>query len=317
MGVEVNSEIAKIISQQAFAIRKWLLEKKFTEILVPHIHDRETVPDIPMFEVSFKKIKGILSQCSSYFLLKSVPKLKKVFCFTSSFRPETPLPLNCLYEFNYIETLFQGSFKDGISFFENFLENVISAFLEQCRDISTQSAPELDDFSTPLTNITYSEAIEIIGLKAGQDFTFQDKLNLVKHFDSKPVIVRDLPPNLEPLHYMLRHNGEESLNFDVLVPYAGEICGGRELEISEEKLKKQIANSFYFKDLYHKEEHIEIFDTHIKALTKLYSPHVLVSFGFERLMQYLGGFDRISEGVLFPIPTRSGPNFNKIFSTPD
>jgi len=234
--------------------------------------------------VTFENVfRGSLLESASFSLAQALIHFDQVFSLTPSFRIDEVRKPNCLSQFTYLEMHFKGNFEMAITQAEGLLAHARDMFLADggsCRS-------ELE-FDLPLRRLDFREAVSSIGSGVESDLELPDQLRIVENFGSKPVVVTNIPAHLKPFEFDIRGSDGIALNFDLLVPWAGEIGSGSELESDKEILFRLARNSPLLRGLMDIGEPEEALDAYV-GLVVTAGGQAQAGLSVERIAQFLNG----------------------------
>ena len=342
------SSVMRVRSALSFAIHKYFVENGFYHFAAPIITGTDAEGAGEMFQVSTldsnklpKNEAGTVDYTKDFFgkhtnLTVSgqleaetyAMALGKVYTFGPTFRAENSNTTRHLAEFWMIEPeVAFNNLDDNMDLAEDFIKNVISYILINCKDDLTflndrllqeeKSKPQaerselslLEKLSFIVENnfkrVSYTEAIDILrNCKPNKNKKFQYIINewgadlqseherflVEKHFKC-PVILFDYPANIKAFYMRLNDDGKTVRAMDVLFPGIGEIVGGSQREERLDVLKQKM------KELNIDENELWWYLDTRKFGTAIHSGFGL---GFERLVQYATGMGNIRDVIPYP-----------------
>ena len=342
------SSVMRVRSALSFAIHKYFVENGFYHFAAPIITGTDAEGAGEMFQVSTldsnklpKNEAGTVDYTKDFFgkhtnLTVSgqleaetyAMALGKVYTFGPTFRAENSNTTRHLAEFWMIEPeVAFNNLDDNMDLAEDFIKNVISYILINCKDDLTflndrllqeeKSKPQaerselslLEKLSFIVENnfkrVSYTEAIDILrNCKPNKNKKFQYIINewgadlqseherylVEKHFKC-PVILFDYPANIKAFYMRLNEDGKTVRAMDVLFPGIGEIVGGSQREERLDVLKQKM------KELNIDENELWWYLDTRKFGTAIHSGFGL---GFERLVQYATGMGNIRDVIPYP-----------------
>lgn len=145
--------------------------------------------------------------------------------------------------------------------------------------------------------MTYEDALKALSsrsirLEYGQDICRAHELELLRHTDSTPIFITHYPKDLKPFY--MQSNDWKALNFDLIAPFGGEICGG---SLREKDTDKLIEN---LKAMKLSEEQLRQFNWYLDLRRFGTFPHGGFGIGIERLIQCIFGIKNIKDTIAFP-----------------
>lgn len=251
--------------------------------------------------------------------------LGNVYTLSPTFRAEKSMTRHHLAEFYMLEVemIDMDSLDKILDFTEHFLKTIsIQTYTSMNKselniifDKNNSSSEKLDYIKhivkflneERFIRITYAEALEILNqqlskskfkkltkkkIEFGEDLNKEQEKLLVEYFQNVPVFVTKYPKKIKPFYMRQSSNDENTVdNFDLLVPYVGEIIGGslREYRIN---LLKQAIN----------EQNLDqnLFELYLE--TKKFGAMKMGGWGLglERLIQLLINIENIRDCCAFP-----------------
>jgi asparaginyl-tRNA synthetase len=229
--------------------------------------------------------------------------LGPVYTVNKSFRSEHSNTVKHLSEFSHLEI--ENTFID-LDYLMNISEKYIRFIIDY---VLTHHKGDIDNLSnfvskgltdrlvkfqqTNFQRVTYSDAIDIVGGKWGEDLSSEMEQRLTAHFGC-PVFVSHWPFEIKSF-YMKRDTNNPLLchNFDLIMPgKVGELIGGSMREENLDQLKdamktkgvSEIPLQFYLD--------LRKFGT---------APHGGFGLGLERLIMFVTGMENIKDVVPFPV----------------
>ncbi len=254
--------------------------------------------------------------------------LGKVYTFGPTFRAENSNTSRHLAEFWMIEPeVAFNDLDDNMDLAEDFIKNVISYVLENCKeDLQFLEKRLLDEEKTKpqiersemalieklefvsqntFKRVSYTEAIDILRNSKpnkkkkfkylinewGADLQSEHERYLVeKHFKC-PVILFDYPAKIKAFYMRLNEDGKTVRAMDILFPGIGEIVGGSQREERLDVLKEKMET------LGIPEEELWWYLDLRKFGT---AEHSGFGLGFERLVLFATGMGNIRDVIPFP-----------------
>ena len=235
--------------------------------------------------------------------------LGNVYTFGPTFRAEDSNTYRHLAEFWMVEPeMAFCDLKENIGLAEEFLKNILSYILKDCKDdmdflnrfVDKDLISTIDGIiNKTFENLTYTEAIEILS-KVSEEFEFcpvwgkdiqsEHERYLCAYF-KKPVVVTDYPKEIKPFYMKANKDGKTLKAMDILLPRVGEIIGGSQREDNYETLLNSI-----------KESNLDPADYWWYLDLRKYGTVVHSGFGlgFERLIQFVTGLANIRDVIPFP-----------------
>ncbi len=342
------SAVMRVKSALAFAIHKYFTENGFYYFHAPIITGSDAEGAGEMFRVTTLDDKnppltneGTVDYKQDFFGKETnltvsgqleaeayAMALGKVYTFGPTFRAENSNTARHLAEFWMIEPeMAFYDLHDNMDLAEDFIKNVISYALENCKEDlefleqrlldEEKSKPQAERSAMPLLEklkfvtennfkrVSYTEAIDILKNSKpnkkkkfqypiqewGTDLQSEHERYLVeKHFNC-PVILFDYPAKIKAFYMRLNEDGKTVRAMDILFPGIGEIVGGSQREERLDVLKEKMAAL----DIDEKELwwylDLRKFGT---------AEHSGFGLGFERLVLFATGMANIRDVIPFP-----------------
>lgn len=302
-----DPNLARLIHATRRAIRDVVEANDFVEIAHPHLDVdsdvafyrafRVTIPNVP----HLADFRGSLLVSGGRYMIEGARQVGKVYRIGPSFRADPEDRPNLLFEFHGVHITHEGRIGDSRRIVEQMLEAVIAA----AAPFTGRRAAELEKVRFPLTQVEHRDATRLLGLETGQDLKMKDQLELLRRLDVPVVLLTGAPPSADPYVAFHRIDADgRQQNFDLLMPFGGEVLGAMEYETHVPTLRGQLATSRLLRravELGVKPEDyaaptIQLLGLRDRPMTSVYG-------GFERLVQFLGGFEQIREAAIFPVTT--------------
>lgn len=251
--------------------------------------------------------------------------LGNVYTLSPTFRAEKSMTRHHLAEFYMLEVemIDMDSLDKILDFTENFLKTISTQTYKSLNESELNILFEKDNSSSEKSDyiknilkflneerfirVTYEEAIQILNnrlckkklkkstkknIEFGEDLSKEQEKLLVEYFQNVPVFVTNYPKNIKPFYMRQSLNDEKTVdNFDLLVPYVGEIIGGSLREHRIDLLKRAIKDNGLDQNL---------FDLYLE--TKKFGGMKMGGWGLglERLIQLLINIENIKDCCAFP-----------------
>jgi len=241
---------------------------------------------------------------------------RDVYTFGPTFRAENSYTPRHAAEFWMIEPeMAFATLKEDMDLQEDMVKYLIDAALTEAPEemaflnsfvdkglIDRLKAVRDADFA----RISYTDAIEILQ-KSGQTFEYpadwgcdlqteHERYLSEVHCGNRPVFVTDYPKEIKSFYMRLNDDGKTVAAADLLVPGAGELCGGSQREERMDVLLRRIAEMGL-----NEEDYWWYLDLRKYGTVK----HAGFGMGFERMIMYLTGVGNIRDVTPFPRTTRN------------
>ncbi|MHC1637424.1 MAG: aspartate--tRNA(Asn) ligase [Candidatus Nezhaarchaeales archaeon] len=291
-----ETAIFRIQHEVLKAIRSYLDEKGFIEVITPKILASATEGGAQLFKVQYFEKDAYLAQSPQLYKEVLTSCFEKVYEIGVYFRAEesnTPYHLNEFVSVD-IEAAFMN-YKDVMKILEECIIHVYNHLKRRCYEDLKKVCGEIHEPKEPFPVLTYSKAVELVREKGmniewGDDLTTPALRLLSEEFDEYYFIV-DWPVETKPF-YIKPHpdNQKVSESFDLMWHHIELASGGTRIHIREE-----LERSIEAKGL-----SLESFKEHLRAFDYGMPPHAGWGLGLSRLMMVLTRRQNIREVVLFP-----------------
>jgi aspartyl/asparaginyl-tRNA synthetase len=301
--IVVDPGLARIVSYQASAVRRFFEEQDFLEIFVPHLTTAQTTPFRTTFQVSSPETNfvGALRVSAGYYLAQTISQLHRTYTLSTSFRAD-PAPGEKLAEFQLLQAWSEGGLADAQQLAEDLLSAQIKAVLRKSATLPSERARQLRAIAFPLRSVTYEEAIRQTGLESDLRLTPDVAKKIVETLGSQPIFVTHLPENVDHSFTDIRMDRMHNhLGFVLLAPFAGNFILGGELETDFTAMSEQVRRSAFQRELVRLGGDGTELESYIQAISRLATPHYQIAGGFERVTQFLLGAERIEDATLLPV----------------
>jgi aspartyl-tRNA synthetase len=288
--------IFKLQHEVLKAIREFLDEKGFIEVITPKILVSATEGGAELFKVQYFERTAYLAQSPQLYKEILTSCFERIYEIGVYFRAEesnTPYHLNEFVSVD-IEVAFMD-YKDVMKILEECIVHVYQHLRDKYYEELKRIHGDFKEPQTPFPTITYTEAIELlrrkgISVRWGDDLTTPALRVLGEEYGDYYFII-DWPSKAKPF-YIKPHRGNEEIceSFDLLWHHIELASGGSRIylrEELEESIKRKGLNVESFK------EHLRVFDYGMP-------PHAGWGLGLSRLLMVLANRQNIREVVLFP-----------------
>lgn len=283
--------------------RKYLDENSYTEVIVPHIVSATGSCEVieTLFKIPYFQNRAFLSQTAQLYLEALAPFLGgKVYSFGPSFRAESRADDRHLTEFSLLELEFEGDFKLLLTETEKTFKSMVSAVQNLPIDADLS---HLSDLKTPFERITYTDAIETLGLSWGNDIYSTDEQKLLEDTDNQPYFITHFPKELK--YFNMRENGDNPKvvnSADLILPFGGEAVGAAEREYNPNILLKRLKESSMWTNLIATGGDPKSFDWYINAYyTYAYTLHSGFGLGLNRVTKFVLQLNDIRQTTMYPV----------------
>ena len=321
--------ITALLEAQVFKSGREYLEREgFVEIFPPRVVRASGACENvnTLFEVSSnkdfnwfghpQKHQAYLAQTGQLYLEAFVPYLSKVYCVGPSFRAEPGSDNRHLTEFQMMEIEFAGDFNQLLHYIESFIYSITHDIAklpiqkQKAMGLSELDVTRLAKVKPIFPKITYTEAIEKLGLNWGDDINSRKEAELVTMHDNHPIFITRYPDPLwdhkkdievEKFFNMLPDKETPGLvlSADLILPGAGEAVGSAARVDDPETLVYRLTNSKMYKRLLDMGGSIDDFAWYINKSKENMVPHAGCGFGMSRILKWIGAKDDIKKAVTF------------------
>lgn len=309
----VDNKLARTVSRQMSALRRFFEDEGFLEVLTPHLTRNRTIPFRNTFQIESPdgSFQGALRVGAALFLAESVSELKRAYAITTSFRAEMT-PGAKLGEFRLAEAWADGDLSDVRQLAEDALRRQLQATINEAA-LPAEKLRRLKSVKFPLRSVTYDDAMQHAGLTGRERPTDAVASKIVEAYGSQPMFVTHLPENLETPFTDVRLNEDgKHLGFVLLAPFAGTLMSGGELETDYERLSAQVDRSAFLKELLNGGGTREQLDRYVRSIARLDTPHSKLAIGFERVTQFLVGASQIEDAAVLPVRVEVRPGGRRV-----
>ncbi len=288
--------IFKLQHEVLKALRKFLDEKGFIEVITPKILVSATEGGAELFRVQYFERTAYLAQSPQLYKEILTSCFERVYEIGVYFRAEesnTPYHLN-----EFVSVDIEAAFMDYRDVMKILEECIVYVYRHLRREYYEELKKIHGDFKepdTPFPVITYSEAIELlqregVNIKWGDDLTAPALRELSKEYGGY-YFITDWPSEAKPF-YIKPHRDNEKMceSFDLMWRHIELASGGSRIYLREE-----LEESIKRKGL-----KVESFKEHLRVFDYGMPPHAGWGLGLSRFLMVLTGRQNIREVVLFP-----------------
>lgn len=276
------------------AVRDFLSEKGFIEIVTPKIVATATEGGASLFPISYFEKEAFLNQSPQlYKQMMMSAGFERVFEIGPIFRAEEHNTTRHLNEATSIDIEMSfATHEDVMDILEKLIVFVYERVGENCEKYLKWMGREIEIPEMPFPRITYDEAIEIAGkeISWGDDLSTKAEKTIGEHMGQHYFIV-DWPTHIKPYYSMpYEDNPEICRAFDLMHPRLELASGAQRIhdpELLEKRLREQNLSP-------------ESFEFYLKAFRYGMPPHAGWGLGCERLVMTMLDLQNIREAVLFP-----------------
>ncbi len=284
--------IFKIQGEIANSFREFFYNRDFLEVQLPSVISSSSEGGTELFPVKYFEKKAYLAQSPQLYKQMLACSVEKVFTITPVWRAEKHNTVRHLNESRQmdIEMAFAGQ--------EEIMKELEEAVKYIVKQIMSKSKEEIRILGLKLQvpkskYLSYDEAVKLLKIKYGEDFSPEDEKKLESKFPNTIVFVHSWPVSLKPFYIMPKDGKSDaklSEGFDAIYKGMEISSGGQRIHIPElliKMLKAKKLNPDNFKD-------------YVNSFRYGAPKHAGWSIGLERLTQIICNLDNIREAVLFP-----------------
>ncbi len=291
-----NNAVFKIQHVALAAIREFLSEQGFTEVVTPKIIASATEGGAALFSMDYFGREAFLAQSPQLYKEQLVLAFERVFEIGSFFRAEESHTRRHLSEFVSIdiEQAFADA-KDTMKVLEEMVHQVCKIVKGRCQKELKILKHRIEVPKTPFKRFTYDEIVEELGRQGidvswGEDIptaAFRTLGKLHPYF----YYITDWPSKSKPFYIKPRtDNPELSEAFDLMWRWIELASGGTRVHSKDLLVRRLRAQGLRPESFRY---HIQVFDYGMP-------PHAGWAAGLARVMMMLTGKRNIREVVLFP-----------------
>lgn len=275
------------------ALHEYLSSKDFIQYWTPVITQADCEGAGETFEVKSDWLDEKLTVSGQLHGEVGMMSLGKIYTFGPCFRAEKSATKKHLSEFWMLEP--EMAFYDiheTISLSEEMIKHALSSVLKYEDDFK-----KLEIDTKHITSILDKEWIKVkyedicleFGLEFGEDISSELEKKLIDKYQV-PVFVTHWPKGLKPFY--MKKDDKVAYCFDLIFPEVGELIGGSEREDSYDVLKREMEISGL---------DMEKMDWYLKTRKWGSVPHSGFGLGFDRLVTFVCGLQKIHDSIPFPI----------------
>jgi asparaginyl-tRNA synthetase len=275
------------------ALHEYLSSKDFIQYWTPVITQADCEGAGETFEVKSDWLDEKLTVSGQLHGEVGMMSLGKIYTFGPCFRAEKSATKKHLSEFWMLEP--EMAFYDlyeTISLSEKMIKHTLSSILKYEDDfkkleIDTQHITSILD--KEWFKVKYEDVCLEFGLEFGEDISSELEKKLIDKYQV-PVFVTHWPKDLKPFY--MKKDDKVAYCFDLIFPEVGELIGGSEREDSYDVLKREMEISGL---------DMEKMDWYLKTRKWGSVPHSGFGLGFDRLVTFVCGLQKIHDSIPFPI----------------
>lgn len=304
--------MASVVAIEAELIkgaRKYLEEKNFTEVVVPHITRATGACEniATMFDLGYFGEQAYLVQTGQLYLEALIPKMGNVFCIGPSFRAEPKIDERHLTEFTLIEFELPCNFDDLLIHIENTVFSMIQSVIKNRKDeLEKLGIDHLDRMKKPFARITYTDAIDLLNKQSipvewGDDLKSVHEAAVVEKL-GRPAFITHFPEQIKFFNMKQNNENPATVNSaDLILPHSGEAVGSAEREHDHEKLHDRLKRSSMLKMLEDRGGSVEDFRWYLDFVKDHPVPHAGCGIGLNRVTQFVLAHSDIRATTAYPM----------------
>ncbi len=280
--------------------RAWFQSHGFTEVQVPTLTSAAVEGGATLFEVKYFDDKAYLTQSWQLYAEALISSLGSIYTIAPSYRAERSRTRRHLTEYTHLEAEAPWCDLEGIMRVEEqLLSHLSESICASCKvelELLGRKAEDLEKIRPPFPRISYTEALSMLGDKAGikwgDDLGYEQEKMLTAKFDT-PFFVTHYPKKAKAFYHKPDpENPEVTLSADLLAPEEwGEITGGGQRIEDYEELLARIKEEGLDPKSY----------AWYLDLRKFGSvPHSGFGLGVERVVAWMCKLDHVRDAIAFP-----------------
>jgi nondiscriminating aspartyl-tRNA synthetase len=293
-----NQAIFEINNEVLNSIRKFLLQRDFTEIITPKIIGSATEGGTELFPIMYFDKEAYLSQSAQLYKEQLCGVYERVFEISPCFRAEKSRTKRHICEIFTldVEIAFADMY-DVLKILEELVQNVIIDIRQN--KMSALKFLNMDNKTTipeiPLKRYKYDEILDLainklkIDLEWGEDIPTEAYRKLGEEIPGYYYITH-WPMAIKPFYIMPSKNQKYSESFDLQMGWLELTSGGTRVHN-----KDQLIKALELKGL-----NPIAFESHLNAFDFGMPPHAGFGLGIARWITFLCGLDDIREAVMYP-----------------
>jgi aspartyl-tRNA synthetase len=288
-------------------IRKFFLDRNFTEIVTPKIIGSATEGGTELFPIMYFEREAFLSQSAQLYKEQLSSVFENVFELGACYRAEKSFTNRHLCEIYVLDfEMAFADYNDVMSTLENMVHTVCAAIKEKCEE-ELKTLGQWDTFEVPevpFPRYTYQDILKLldektdIHLEFGEDISTDAYRKLGSELSGYYFITK-WPMSVKPFYVQFdRENPELSESFDLQKGWL-ELTSGATRVHDKQQLMDNLAKKGLNPDS---------FASHLKAFDFGMPPHAGMGLGIGRFLQTISGAEQIKECVMYPrTPDRLEP----------
>ena len=289
------------------AIREYLCNQHFTEIVTPKIIASATEGGTELFPIMYFDKEAFLSQSAQLYKEQLVSDFERVFELAPCYRAEksrTKRHLCEIYTLD-IEMAFADQ-NDVMMVLENLIHFCLNQVKEKC-EYELKVLKQWDNFEVPgvpFPRYSYTDILRLLEEKANFKISWGDDISTEAYRELDKILpgyyfITDWPMSMKPF-YIMRNKDDPKISqgFDLQKGWLELVSGGTRVhnkEVLIQQLQEKKLNPLSF-------------ESHLRAFDFGMPPHAGCGLGIGRWVLIITGLEDIREAVFFPrTPDRLTP----------
>jgi len=314
MSTALKALIARVESAAVRGAEKYFQEQGFVWVpSVPHIVSVTGACENvnTLYDVDYHGKEAFLTQTGQTALEEMTQGIERVCTIIHSFRKEESVDNRHLTEFPLVEFEFRydPEKEDGFELLLHHIECTIIAMIKNILAIEKTALQELgvdctrlEKLGAPFKRISYTESVELLGLKWGEDLKSTNETKLMEMHGEVPVFVTRYPTKIKFFNMQQNKDEPEIVNSaDLLLPPGGEAVGSAVREHNYEKLISRLDKSEMMRILREKGKDLKDFESYTNLVRDNPVPHAGCGIGLNRVMQFILNEQDIRKSTPYPM----------------
>ncbi|MFX1391288.1 MAG: aspartate--tRNA(Asn) ligase [Promethearchaeota archaeon] len=301
-----NQAIFEIRGELLRSVRKFLLERNFTEISTPKIIGSATEGGTELFPIIYFDKEAFLTQSAQLYKEQLSGVYERVFEISDCFRAEKSRTKRHICEIFTLDVeMAFSTMEDVLKILEEMIFQVIKGIREN--QISALKLLNMENITKvpeiPFSRYKYEEIIDLINKKYSFEIEFGEDISTEAYRKlgedlTDYYYITHWPMSIKPFYIMPSKNPKYSESFDLQKGMLELTSGGTRVHD-----KNQLIKAIEEKGL-----NSVSFSSHLNAYDYGMPPHAGFGLGIDRWLTVLCGLDDIREAVMYPrTPDRLTP----------
>jgi len=302
-----NQAIFHIHQQLLIEIRRFFIERNFTEIVTPKIIASATEGGTELFPIMYFDREAYLSQSAQLFKEQLSSVFENVFEIGACYRAEKSFTNRHLCEIYVCDfEMAFADYNDVMCTLENLIHEVTKAIKEKCAE-DLKALGQYDKFlvpDVPFPRYTYNDVLKLLEEKAGTHLEFGEDISTEAYRKlgselSGYYFITKWPSSIKPF-YVQKCADDPTLSesFDLQKGWLELTSGSTRVHD-----RKILVDNITAKGM-----NPVSFESHLKSFEWGMPPHAGMGLGIGRLLQVMSGAEQIKECVMYPrTPDRLEP----------